>query len=88
MSRLLNAGLIAIGSRGLTSLPHRLLGATAERVAELSNIPVLIIKSESHGVVSKKEAKQKKKRQKKDRKQLKSLLGIDQEESVAKDADE
>jgi nucleotide-binding universal stress UspA family protein len=79
VSGLLKASLIAMGSRGMTSLNHRLLGATAERVAELSKIPVVIVKSEDHGVLSKKERKRKEKRMKKDRKQLKNLLGIEAE---------
>lgn len=76
VSSLLQASLIAIGSRGVTCLPHRLLGATAERVAELSKVPVVIIKSDSHGVLNKKELKRKDKHLKKDRKRLKHLLGI------------
>jgi len=76
VSGLLQARLIAMGSRGMTSLPHKLLGATAERVAELSKIPVVIIKSEKHGVLKKKERKRKEKRMKKDRKFLKTLLGL------------
>lgn len=73
---LLNASLIAIGSRGITSLPHKLLGMVAERVVELSFIPVVVVKSETHGVLGKKEIKREEKRQKKDRKRLKDLLGI------------
>lgn len=88
VSGLLQASLIAIGSRGLTSLPHRLLGATAERVTELSKIPVVIIKSDSHGVLDKEEMKRKKKHLKKDRKRLKHLLGIAPKVSEKIDADE
>lgn len=88
VSSLLQASLIAIGSRGVTCLPHRLLGATAERVAELSNIPVVVIKSDSHGVLNKKELKRKDKRLKKDRKRLKHLLGIASKESVNTATDE
>jgi nucleotide-binding universal stress UspA family protein len=88
VSGLLQAGLIAMGSRGLTSMPHRLLGATAERVAELSKIPVVIIKSDSHGVLDKKELKRQEKRQKKDRKRLKDLLGIAPKESEKTDTNE
>ena len=76
VSHLLKASLIAIGSRGITSLPHRLLGATAEKVAELSKIPVVIIKSDSHGVLNKKELKRQEKHLKKDRKRLKDMLGV------------
>jgi nucleotide-binding universal stress UspA family protein len=73
---LLNASLIALGSRGQTGLPHRLLGVVAERVAELSTIPVVIVKSETHGTLGKKERKRMDKRRKKDRKILKDILGI------------
>ena len=73
---LLNVGLIAIGSRGITCLPHRLLGATAERVAELSTIPVVIVKSHEHGALDKTKVKREEKRLKKDRKRLKKVLGL------------
>jgi len=76
VATLLKAGMIVMGSRGITGLPHNLLGATAERVAQLSVIPVLLIKSEKHGVLGKKDLKRKEKRIKKDRKRLKDLLGI------------
>jgi nucleotide-binding universal stress UspA family protein len=79
---LLSASLIAIGGRGVTCMPHRLLGATAERVAELSRIPVVIIKSAEHDRRDKKEIKRKKKRLKKDRKRLKELLGLGNIEST------
>jgi len=88
VSSLLKASLIAIGSRGVTSLPHRLLGATTERVAELSKIPVVIIKSDSHGVLDKKEQKLQKKHLKKDRKRLKHILGLTDSEGEKADADE
>ena len=37
----IEAGLIVIGSRGLSGLPRALLGSTAERVVRYSPIPVL-----------------------------------------------
>lgn len=74
---LLKAGLIAIGSRGLTCLPHKLLGAVAERVAELSSIPVVIVKSETRAVLDKKEIKRWSKQRKREREQLKEVLGLD-----------
>lgn len=73
---LLNSRLIVIGSRGLTGPAHKQLGSVAHRVVELSAIPVVVIKSETHGVLKKKERKRLEKRQKKDRKKLKDLLGI------------
>lgn len=79
---LLSAGLIAIGSRGLTCLPHKLLGATSERVAELSTIPVVIVKSQQNRTLGKKEIRQKEKRLKKDRKRLKKLLGVASQEDT------
>ena len=73
---LLKASLIALGSRGLTGMPHRLLGATAERVAELATIPVVLVKSETHGDLGKKERKRLEKTRKKERKKLKDILGL------------
>ena len=40
------AGLIVMGSRGRTGLPHLLLGSKAERVVQLSPVPVTIVKGE------------------------------------------
>ncbi len=37
--------LIVIGSRGRSGLSHILLGSVAERVAQISDIPVVIVKS-------------------------------------------
>ena len=76
VARLLNSRLIVIGSRGLTGPAHKQLGSVAHRVVELSVIPVVVIKSETHGVLKKKERKRLEKRKKKDRKKLKDLLGI------------
>ena len=42
-----NVGLIVMGSRGRTGLPHLLLGSKAERVVQLSTIPVTIVKAEN-----------------------------------------
>jgi nucleotide-binding universal stress UspA family protein len=41
----IDAGLIVIGSRGLSGLPRALLGSTAERVVRYSPIPVLAFHS-------------------------------------------
>ena len=38
---------IVIGSQGRTGLPHLLLGSKAERVVQLSPIPVTIVKTDS-----------------------------------------
>ena len=73
---LLNICLIVIGSRGLTGPSDKRLGSVAKRVVELSTIPVVVIKSETHGVLKKKARKSLEKRQKKDWKKLKDLLGI------------
>ncbi len=40
----IDAQMIVMGSRGLTGLPHLLLGSKAERVAQLSPRPVTIVK--------------------------------------------
>jgi nucleotide-binding universal stress UspA family protein len=37
----IKAGLIVIGSRGLSGLPRALLGSTAERVVRYSSVPVM-----------------------------------------------
>ena len=47
MAGLLGAGTIVIGNRGLTGLPHMLLGSVAERVVELASIPVVVVKADS-----------------------------------------
>lgn len=43
----LGAGLIVMGSRGRTGLPHLLLGSKAERVVQMSPVPVTIVKAEN-----------------------------------------
>jgi len=40
----LDASMIVMGSQGRTGLPHLLLGSKAERVAQLSPIPVTVVK--------------------------------------------
>ena len=46
VARKRGACLIVMGSRGRTGLPHLLLGSKAERVVQMSPIPVTIVKSE------------------------------------------
>ena len=41
----IDACMIVMGSRGRTGLPHLLLGSKAERVVQLSPIPVTIVKA-------------------------------------------
>ena len=41
----IGARMIVMGSRGRTGLPHLLLGSKAERVVQLSPIPVTIVKA-------------------------------------------
>ncbi len=41
----IGAGLIVVGSRGRTGLPHILLGSVAERVAQTSEVPVVVVKT-------------------------------------------
>ena len=76
VASLLNSRLLVIGGRGMTGPLDKRLGSVAQRVVELSMIPVVVIKSEAHGVLKKKEKKRREKRQKKDRNKLKDLLGI------------
>jgi len=73
---LLNARLIIIGSRGITGLPHMLLGSVAERVVELATIPVVVVKSEKHTRPGKKEKKIREKKLKKEKKRLEGMLGL------------
>lgn len=42
----IDACMLVLGSRGLTGLPHLLLGSKAERIAQLSPRPVTIVKAE------------------------------------------
>jgi len=41
----IGAGLIVVGSRGLTGLDSILVGSVAERVVQISRIPVTVVKS-------------------------------------------
>jgi nucleotide-binding universal stress UspA family protein len=75
---LLKADLIVVGSRGITGLPHKLLGSTAERVVELSPGPVVVAKAKNHGKLSKKEKKRAEKQLKKDKKRMKKILETEQ----------
>jgi nucleotide-binding universal stress UspA family protein len=72
---LLKASLIVLGGHGMAQHSHKRLGAVAERVAEMSRIPTVIVKQKS-APLSDKELKRQKKRQKKERKMLKKLLGV------------
>jgi nucleotide-binding universal stress UspA family protein len=76
VSGLLKASLIAMGCCGMTSHSHKRLGAVAERVAEKSVIPVVLLKSLDPNMPGKKALKKKEKRLKKDRRKLKEILGI------------
>lgn len=41
----IGASLVVVGSRGRTGLPHILLGSVAERVAQTSPVPVVVVKT-------------------------------------------
>ncbi|MFQ5527417.1 MAG: universal stress protein [Thermoanaerobaculia bacterium] len=45
----IGAQLIVMGSRGRTGLPFALLGSKAEKVAQLSSVPVTIVKNSGQG---------------------------------------
>jgi nucleotide-binding universal stress UspA family protein len=68
-AELLQAKLIVIGSRGMTGLPHLLQGSVSERVVELANGPVVVIKGTENQRVAAKQRKQ----ERKDRKERKKL---------------
>ncbi|MCP4048051.1 MAG: universal stress protein [Gammaproteobacteria bacterium] len=77
ISDLLNASLIVVGSRGITGLPHMLLGSVAERVVELAHIPVVVVKTSRPYEPGKKEVRRQRKLLKKERKWLKEILGVE-----------
>lgn len=87
VANLLNVGLIAMGSRGITGLEHMLLGSVAERVVKLAPGPVVVIKSEAVGKLKKKEIKRREKKLKKERNRLKEILDIPQKPEGSNDAD-
>ncbi len=76
VSEILKASLIVMGSRGITGLPHMLLGSVAERVVMLAKLPVVVVKAEDRPESRKKVIKRQQKQQKKDRRRLKELLGL------------
>jgi nucleotide-binding universal stress UspA family protein len=41
----IGAGLVVVGSRGRTGLPHILLGSVAQRVAQIAAAPVTVVKA-------------------------------------------
>jgi len=82
VAQLLGAGLIIVGSRGLTGLPHRLIGSTSERVVELAPMPVVVVKSEDFGKVGKKARKRYEKQLRKDEKKLREILAIDERDET------
>jgi nucleotide-binding universal stress UspA family protein len=45
----IGARLVVVGSRGRTGLPHVMLGSVAERVAQVAEAPVTVVKSREGG---------------------------------------
>lgn len=88
VANLLGAETIVVGSRGVTGLPHMLLGSVAERVVELADCPVVVVKSKVNRVPEKKASKRLAKQQKKERKMLKLLLGLKSETDSNRGSDE
>ena len=43
------AGHVVVGSRGRTGLPHVMLGSVAERVAQIAEAPVTVVKTRDGG---------------------------------------
>jgi len=87
VAELLEAALIVVGNRGLTGLPHRLVGTTSERVVELAPLPVVVVKSETFGTLDKKARKRREKRLRKEEKKLRKMLGLKPDEAGDEDDD-
>jgi len=72
----LDAKVIVLGSRGMTGLPHLMQGSVSERVVELADGPVVVVKAPGSGQTAaklkKKEEKQKRKEDKARRKKEKA----------------
>ena len=45
----IGARLVVVGSRGRTGLPHIMLGSVAERVAQIAEAPVTVVKTPESG---------------------------------------
>jgi nucleotide-binding universal stress UspA family protein len=67
-AELLDAKLIVLGSRGMTGLPHLLQGSVSERVVELAQRPVVVVKAPDQGRSAEKLEKKKEKQRKKEEK--------------------
>ena len=77
VAELLKASLVVVGSRGMTGLPHLILGSVAEQVVELVSLPVVIVKSpEFRNKESSKKEKKQKKEEKKKRKEEKKRMKL------------
>jgi len=65
VAEMVHAKLIVIGSRGMTGLPHLMQGSVSERVVELANGPVVVVKAPGErrrkGKAGKKAEKERKK---------------------------
>jgi len=85
VAEMLDVSTIVVGSRGVTGLPHMLLGSVAERVVKLSNRPVVVVKSDHSSKPGKKEIKRQLKQEKKERRRLKNWLGLDRKKKVEGD---
>jgi nucleotide-binding universal stress UspA family protein len=79
----LDAKLIVIGSRGMTGLPHLMQGSVSERVVELAERPVVVVKAEGRQPADEKDRKKREKEKKRADKALNKRLKKNHQNSTA-----